>query len=132
VPSVLDRSCANHPRIPRRRRRRPGRWKQSGRRDPGASRNLSGSRTRRNGCVPKDLRPKLFPRATVIFAEGEPGHCLYIILSGKVKIGRYSPDGRENLLSILGPADMFGELSIFDPAPYTSNATRLPKCERCR
>jgi CRP/FNR family cyclic AMP-dependent transcriptional regulator len=74
---------------------------------------------------PKHLRPKHFPRATVIFAEGEPGHCLYIILSGKVKIGRYSPDGRENLLSILGPADMFGELSIFDPAPYTSNATAV-------
>jgi CRP/FNR family cyclic AMP-dependent transcriptional regulator len=74
---------------------------------------------------PKHLRPKRFPRATVIFAEGEPGHCLYIILSGKVKIGRYSPDGRENLLSILGPADMFGELSIFDPAPYTSNATAV-------
>jgi CRP/FNR family transcriptional regulator, cyclic AMP receptor protein len=74
---------------------------------------------------PKHLRPIHFPRADVIFAEGEPGRCLYIILSGKVKIGRYSPDGRENLLSVLGPADMFGELSIFDPAPYTSNATAV-------
>jgi CRP/FNR family transcriptional regulator, cyclic AMP receptor protein len=51
---------------------------------------------------PKQLRPIQFPRAEVIFAEGEPGCCLYIILSGKVKIGRYSPDGRENLLSVLG------------------------------
>jgi CRP/FNR family transcriptional regulator, cyclic AMP receptor protein len=74
---------------------------------------------------PKQLRPIQFPRAKVIFAEGEPGCCLYIILSGKVKIGRYSPDGRENLLSVLGPSDMFGELSIFDPAPHTSNATAV-------
>ena len=48
-----------------------------------------------------------FPRGHVIFAEGEPGDRLYIILSGKVKLGRKSPDGRENLLWIAGPSDMF-------------------------
>jgi CRP/FNR family cyclic AMP-dependent transcriptional regulator len=74
---------------------------------------------------PKRLRPIHFPRRQVIFAEGEPSRCLYVILSGKVKIGRYSPDGRENLLSVLGPADMFGESSVFDLAPYASNATTV-------
>jgi CRP-like cAMP-binding protein len=76
-------------------------------------------------AFPKQLQPIHFPRADVIFTEGEPGRRLYIILSGKVKIGRYSPDGRENLLSVLGPADMFGELSIFDPGPRTANATAV-------
>ena len=66
-----------------------------------------------------------FPRGHVIFAEGEPGDRLYIIQSGKVKLGRKSPDGRENLLAIMGPADMFGELSIFDPGPRTSTATTV-------
>ncbi|MCP3799860.1 MULTISPECIES: Crp/Fnr family transcriptional regulator [unclassified Allokutzneria] len=66
-----------------------------------------------------------FPRGHVIFAEGEPGDRLYIIQSGKVKVGRKSPDGRENLLSIMGPSDMFGELSIFDPGPRTSTATTV-------
>jgi CRP-like cAMP-binding protein len=66
-----------------------------------------------------------FPRGHVIFAEGEPGDRLYILLAGKVKIGRKSPDGRENLLGILGPSDMFGELSIFDPGPRTSTATTV-------
>ena len=66
-----------------------------------------------------------FPRGHVIFAEGEPGDRLYIIQSGKVKIGRKSPDGRENLLGIFGPSDMFGELSIFDPGPRTSTATTV-------
>nr|WP_042198074.1 Crp/Fnr family transcriptional regulator [Kibdelosporangium sp. MJ126-NF4]CEL23180.1 cAMP-binding proteins-catabolite gene activator and regulatory subunit of cAMP-dependent protein kinases [Kibdelosporangium sp. MJ126-NF4]CTQ94343.1 cAMP-binding proteins-catabolite gene activator and regulatory subunit of cAMP-dependent protein kinases [Kibdelosporangium sp. MJ126-NF4] len=66
-----------------------------------------------------------FPRGHVIFAEGEPGDRLYIILSGKVKLGRKSPDGRENLLGIFGPSDMFGELSIFDPGPRTSTATTV-------
>ncbi|RZS41287.1 CRP-like cAMP-binding protein [Herbihabitans rhizosphaerae] len=66
-----------------------------------------------------------FPRGHVIFAEGEPGDRLYIIQQGKVKLGRKSPDGRENLLGIMGPADMFGELSIFDPGPRTSTATTV-------
>jgi CRP-like cAMP-binding protein len=66
-----------------------------------------------------------FPRGHVIFAEGEPGDRLYIITSGKVKIGRKSADGRENLLSIMGPSDMFGELSIFDPGPRTSTVTAV-------
>ncbi len=73
----------------------------------------------------KDLHPVDYPRGHVIFSEGEPGDRLYIILSGKVKLGRRSPDGRENLLSVMGPSDMFGEMSIFDPGPRTSSATTI-------
>jgi CRP/FNR family cyclic AMP-dependent transcriptional regulator len=71
------------------------------------------------------LEPVDFPRAHVIFNEGEPGDRLYIVASGKVKIGRRSADGRENLLAVMGPSDMFGELSIFDPGPRTSTATTV-------
>ena len=71
------------------------------------------------------LEPAEFARGAVIFAEGEPGDRLYIIGTGKVKIGRKSPDGRENLLMVAGPSDMFGELSIFDPGPRTSTATAV-------
>jgi CRP-like cAMP-binding protein len=71
------------------------------------------------------LEPAEFPRGHVVFAEGEPGDRLYIIQAGKVKLGRKSPDGRENLLAIMGPSDMFGELSIFDPGPRTSTATTV-------
>jgi CRP/FNR family transcriptional regulator, cyclic AMP receptor protein len=76
-------------------------------------------------ALTKQLRPVDFPRGHVIFAEGGPGDRLYIIISGKVKIGRVYPDGRANLLTIVGPSDMFGELSIFDPGPRTSTATTI-------
>jgi CRP/FNR family cyclic AMP-dependent transcriptional regulator len=66
-----------------------------------------------------------FPCGHTVFAEGEPGDRLFIIIAGKVKIGRRSPDGRENLLTIMGPSDMFGDLSIFDPGPRTSSATTI-------
>src|SRR6195952_524058 len=66
-----------------------------------------------------------YPRGSSIFSIGELGDRLYVILSGKVKLGRNSPDGRENLLAIMGPSDMFGELSVFDPGPRTSSATAV-------
>ena len=50
-------------------------------------------------------------RGEVLFHEGDSGDRLYIVLEGKVKLGRTSSDGRENLLAILGPGQMFGELS---------------------
>ena len=69
-----------------------------------------------------ELETVRFPRGTTIYNEGEPGDRLYIIIDGKVKLARHSSDGRENLLTIMGPSDMFGELSIFDPGPRTSAA----------
>ena len=60
-----------------------------------------------------------------LFLEGDDGDHLYVIIDGKIKLGTKSVDGRENLLSILGPGEMFGELSLFDPGPRTSTATAV-------
>jgi CRP-like cAMP-binding protein len=64
-------------------------------------------------------------KGSVLFAEGDEGDQLYVIADGKLKLGTSSGDGRENLLSILGPGEMFGELSLFDPGPRTSTATAV-------
>jgi len=66
-----------------------------------------------------------FSRQQTVYTEGQPGDQLYIIASGKIKLGRRSTDGRHHLLAIMGPAEMFGELSIFDPGPRSSTATAL-------
>lgn len=66
-----------------------------------------------------------FARRQQIYAEGDPGDQLYIVTSGKVKIGRHCPDGRSHLLAIAGPSDTLGELSLFDPGPRTATATAL-------
>lgn len=64
-------------------------------------------------------------KGNTIFTESEPGDSLYIVLSGKVKLGRRSADGRQNLIAVMGPSDMLGELSLFDPGPRTATATAL-------
>lgn len=56
-------------------------------------------------------------KGQTLFSENETGDRLYVVLEGKIKLSRTAPDGRENLLSVLGPSEMFGELSLFDPAP---------------
>lgn len=76
-------------------------------------------------ALTKQLQPVDFPGGHHVFAQGEPGDRLYIIVSGKVKIGNRTPDGQENLLAIMGPSDMFGEMSLFDPGPRTSSATTI-------
>lgn len=67
-------------------------------------------------------------RGHVVFREGDTGDRLFVVLDGKVKISRASSDGRENLLAVLGPGEMFGELSLFDPGPRTATATAITDC----
>jgi CRP/FNR family cyclic AMP-dependent transcriptional regulator len=64
-------------------------------------------------------------RGGVLFSEGEPGDRLYVIDEGKIKLGTTSSDGRETLLAILGPGEMFGELSLFDPGPRNATAMAI-------
>jgi CRP-like cAMP-binding protein len=71
------------------------------------------------------LTERSVAKGEIIFQEGEPGDRMYVILEGKVKLGQSSNDGRESLLAILGPGEMFGELSLFDPGQRTSTATAL-------
>jgi CRP-like cAMP-binding protein len=71
------------------------------------------------------MSPLSLKRGEVLFNEGDDGNQLYVVTEGKIKLGRTSPDGRENLLAILGPGQMFGELSFFDPGPRSATATSV-------
>jgi len=64
-------------------------------------------------------------RGEHLFLEGQDGDRLYVVLDGKIKLTRAAADGRENLLSVIGPGEMFGELSLFDPRPRTSSASAV-------
>src|SRR5580692_8219279 len=64
-------------------------------------------------------------RGERLFTEGDAGDKLYIILTGTIKLTKAAPDGRENLLSVHGPGEMFGEWSLFGPIPRTSSASAV-------
>jgi CRP/FNR family cyclic AMP-dependent transcriptional regulator len=81
------------------------------------------------GALAERLTRRPERRGSVVFVENEPGDRVFLILGGKMKISRRSTDGRENLLAVLGPGDIFGELSLFDPGPRTATATALTDVE---
>jgi CRP/FNR family transcriptional regulator, cyclic AMP receptor protein len=70
----------------------------------------------------ESMTPRRLARGEVVFEEGDRGDSLYVIMTGKVKLARTSGDGREGLLSVLGPGEMFGELSLFDPGSRLTTA----------
>jgi CRP/FNR family cyclic AMP-dependent transcriptional regulator len=64
-------------------------------------------------------------RGEVFFEQGEPGDRMFVIMQGKITLSHRSDDGRETLLGVLGPGDMFGELSVFDSGIRTAGAVAL-------
>ena len=64
-------------------------------------------------------------KGEVLFSEGDPGEKLFLIESGKVKLGHTSSDGRESIIAVLGAGEMLGELSLFDPGPRTATAVAV-------
>ena len=64
-------------------------------------------------------------RGETLFDEGDLGDRLYIVTEGKVKLGHTSSDGRESLLAVLGPGEIIGELTLFDPGPRSTTATAV-------
>jgi len=53
-----------------------------------------------------------FPRGKVIVHPDARPEVVYLIKEGRVKISRYSPDGREQILALLEAGDLFGELAL--------------------
>lgn len=66
-------------------------------------------------------------RGEVLFDEGDLGDRLYVITEGKLKVGHTSIDGRDNLIAVLGPGEMLGELTLFDPGPRSTTATAISR-----
>ena len=56
---------------------------------------------------------KEFDAGEVVFAEGEEGDALYVIVDGEVEVVRHE-DGAEKVLTTLGPPEFFGEMSVID------------------
>jgi CRP/FNR family transcriptional regulator, cyclic AMP receptor protein len=78
-------------------------------------------------ALTRELRVVEFACGHTVYAEGDRADCVYVIITGKVKIGRCLPDGRERLLAIVGPSDTFGELSVFDRGPRTWSAITVTR-----
>lgn len=68
---------------------------------------------------------KNYKRGESIFFEGDEATGFYVVVEGKVKIFKMSPDGREQILHIFGPGEPFGEVPVFHRQPFPANAVTM-------
>jgi CRP-like cAMP-binding protein len=74
------------------------------------------------------LRRKQCGRGEVLFLAGDPGDSLYVIDAGRVKIVLTSAQGKEVVLTMLGPADFFGDLALLDGEARSADAVAVEPC----
>lgn len=68
------------------------------------------------------------PLGVKIFQHGDMGDKLYFILEGRVRISREVPGMGEEALAVLGPGDVFGEMSLIDESPRSADARVHERC----
>ena len=68
-------------------------------------------------------------RGATLFSKGDPGNSLYAVISGTVKMSISSPDGRNAILNIVGPGEIFGEIALLDGQPRSTDAIANSNCE---
>ncbi|GAB5047081.1 Crp/Fnr family transcriptional regulator [Thermodesulfovibrio sp. TK110] len=77
----------------------------------------------------KNLIIQRLKRRQVIFYEGDKPEWFYILLKGKVKISKFSADGREIVLEIIDAPDFFGALAVIKNFSYPATAIAIEDCE---
>jgi CRP/FNR family transcriptional regulator len=94
--------------------------------DIGLLKNLSGDEL-------KELDPYLvresFKKKDVIFSEGDTPEWFYIVTEGKVKVTKLSQEGKEIILEVISPDEIFGGVAVLKGFPYPANALAMEDAE---
>jgi CRP/FNR family transcriptional regulator len=75
-------------------------------------------------CIPKVVKKK-----ETLFLEGEKGHAIYLLAQGTVQLYKTSPDGKEVVIKLLKPGEIFAEAILFEREDYPVSATALTSVE---
>jgi len=70
---------------------------------------------------------KRYEKGETIFFEGDDAEGFYIVGSGKIKVFKMNPSGKEHILHIFGPGEPVGEVPVFSGRPFPASAEALLK-----
>jgi CRP-like cAMP-binding protein len=100
--------------------------------DPGNLVSALGAASLFSNLSPEELRllaghavRKSYTQGELLFSEGDACKGLHIIVSGKLRIFKSSPSGREQVLAVEGPGGSVAELPVFDGAPYPASVSAV-------
>jgi CRP/FNR family transcriptional regulator, cyclic AMP receptor protein len=71
------------------------------------------------------LKERHYRKGDTVFHQGDPGGCLFLVTSGRVRIFLNSADGREATVRFYGPNSAFGEFSVLDGQPRSASAAAV-------
>jgi CRP/FNR family cyclic AMP-dependent transcriptional regulator len=74
-------------------------------------------------------KPRKYAKDEVIFHADEVGDVFFLLQSGAVKVTMISPEGKEIILSMLGPGDFFGEMALLDDQPRSASVVTTEPVE---
>ncbi len=63
-----------------------------------------------------------FRAGEFIFWEGDAPDLFYIVAEGQVKALKHSSSGKEFIIAFFGPAEIFGEVAVFENKPYPASS----------
>lgn len=73
-----------------------------------------------------------YERGDLIFSEGDPGDVFIAIVTGRVKVFKSTPAGKEIILEIFGDGDPLGAVAVYERAPFPASALALEPTECVR
>jgi len=69
--------------------------------------------------------PVARPKHTTLFHEAEPGEAMYLLARGRVSLHKLSPEGREIVITVIQPGEVFAEVILFERKKYPVTAVAL-------
>ncbi|MBV9325734.1 MAG: Crp/Fnr family transcriptional regulator [Chloroflexi bacterium] len=69
-----------------------------------------------------------YPAGQIVLLEGAASSVLYVVQAGRLKLYKTSTRGREQVLRLLRPGDMFNEVAVFDEGPNPASAQAIEDC----
>ncbi len=76
----------------------------------------------------KFFKPRNYLKNSMIILEEEYGDLVFVVHTGTIKITRVNDEGKEVILALLGPGEIFGELAILDGEARSANALAQENC----
>lgn len=72
-----------------------------------------------------------FPKNQPIYFANEPSSSIFFLKKGRVKLTRTSPDGKEMIIGLINPGEVFGEMAVVDEGERSDYAIALDECLIC-
>jgi CRP/FNR family transcriptional regulator, dissimilatory nitrate respiration regulator len=74
-------------------------------------------------CLPVEMKKR-----QVVFRERDRGDAFYLLVQGRVQLHKTAPDGREIVIKVIKPGEVFAEVVLFEESRYPVTAVALTGC----